>query len=160
MPDEFQYDVFLSHSAKDKQVVRELAERLRNDALKVWSDEWVLKAGDSIPTNEGRRCRRENQVSLASFTIIDSDWGAGFNWRGGVRRGETRQRYFRKFRFRSLKELCLVTAQNRSLMKRQSESNADAFPSTSSFVRMIRSILKNNNLLTYITLLFRDASSP
>ena len=28
MPDEFPYDVFLSHSAKDQAVVRQLAERL------------------------------------------------------------------------------------------------------------------------------------
>ena len=28
MPEEFQYDVLLSHSAKDKTVVRPLAERL------------------------------------------------------------------------------------------------------------------------------------
>jgi hypothetical protein len=49
MADEFQYDVFLSHSAKDKAVVRPLAERLRQDGLKVWFDEWVLKPGDSIP---------------------------------------------------------------------------------------------------------------
>ena len=40
---DFQYDVFLSHSAKDKAVVRPLAERLRQDGLKVWFDEWVLK---------------------------------------------------------------------------------------------------------------------
>ena len=33
MPDEFQYDVFLSHSAKDKAVVRPLAERLRLNGL-------------------------------------------------------------------------------------------------------------------------------
>jgi len=45
----FPYDVFLSHSAKDKAVVRPLAERLRQDGLKVWFDEWVLKPGDSIP---------------------------------------------------------------------------------------------------------------
>ena len=31
MPDEFPYDVFLSHSSKDKAVVRPLAERLRLD---------------------------------------------------------------------------------------------------------------------------------
>jgi hypothetical protein len=49
MPNEFPYDVFLSHSAKDKAVVRPLAERLRQDGLKVWFDEWVLKPGDSIP---------------------------------------------------------------------------------------------------------------
>ena len=29
MADNFQYDVFLSHSAKDKAIVREVAERLR-----------------------------------------------------------------------------------------------------------------------------------
>ena len=45
----FTHDVFLSHSAKDKAVVRPLAERLRKDGLKVWFDEWVLKPGDSIP---------------------------------------------------------------------------------------------------------------
>jgi small GTP-binding protein len=33
------FDVFLSHSAKDKKVVRALAERLRRDGLKVWFDE-------------------------------------------------------------------------------------------------------------------------
>jgi hypothetical protein len=38
MPDDFQYEVFLSHSAKDKSVVRPLAERLRADGLKVPSD--------------------------------------------------------------------------------------------------------------------------
>jgi len=46
---EFQYDVFVSHSAKDKAVVRLLAERLRKDGLKVWFDEWEIKPGDSIP---------------------------------------------------------------------------------------------------------------
>ena len=33
MPDEFPYDVFLSHSAKDKAAVRPLAERLRADGI-------------------------------------------------------------------------------------------------------------------------------
>ncbi|MGD0258983.1 MAG: nucleotidyltransferase domain-containing protein [Verrucomicrobiota bacterium] len=42
MPIGFQYDVFLSHSAKDKAVVRPLAERLRKDGLKVWFDEGGL----------------------------------------------------------------------------------------------------------------------
>ena len=34
MPDEFPRDVFLSHSAKDKAVVRPLAERLRAGEMK------------------------------------------------------------------------------------------------------------------------------
>jgi hypothetical protein len=64
----FAYDVFLSHSAKDKALVRSfslsasngeragvrcrnlhLPERLRQDGLKVWFDEWEIKPGDSIP---------------------------------------------------------------------------------------------------------------
>jgi len=49
MDDKFNYDIFLSHSAKDKSVVRSLADRLRGDGLKVWFDEWVLKPGDSMP---------------------------------------------------------------------------------------------------------------
>lgn len=49
MNDDFTYDIFLSHSAKDKAVVRPLAERLQKDGVKVWFDEWVLKPGDSIP---------------------------------------------------------------------------------------------------------------
>lgn len=47
MSDEFPYDVFLSHSAKDKEVVRPLAERLRKDGVKVWFDEWEIRPGDS-----------------------------------------------------------------------------------------------------------------
>lgn len=46
MPNDFKYDVFLSYSAKDKPVVRELANQ---DNLRVWFDEWKLKPGDSIP---------------------------------------------------------------------------------------------------------------
>ena len=42
MPDEFKYDALLSHSSKDKSIVRPLAERMR-DGLKVWFDEWGVK---------------------------------------------------------------------------------------------------------------------
>ena len=47
MTDSFAYDVFLSHSAKDKDVVRTLAERLKADNIRVWFDEWVMKPGES-----------------------------------------------------------------------------------------------------------------
>ena len=57
---EFTHDVFLSHSAKDKDVVRAVAERLRTDGLGVWPcppkpqgvggvDEWAIHPGDNIP---------------------------------------------------------------------------------------------------------------
>jgi hypothetical protein len=45
----FEYDVFISHSSDDKPVVRQLAERLRSDGLRVWLDEWIIQPGDSIP---------------------------------------------------------------------------------------------------------------
>ncbi len=48
MSEEFKYDVFLSHSSKDKAVVRKLAERLRDDGLRVWLDEWEIRPGDPI----------------------------------------------------------------------------------------------------------------
>jgi hypothetical protein len=66
VPAEFPYDVFLSHSAKDKDVARALAERLRADGLKVWFDEWVLKAGDMLPVR--KRCR-----ALLATALHDAD---------------------------------------------------------------------------------------
>jgi WD40 repeat protein len=48
MSDSFQYDAFLSHNAKDKPRVRRLAERLKAAGVRVWLDEWVIKAGDII----------------------------------------------------------------------------------------------------------------
>ncbi len=48
MAETFKYDVFISHSEKDKPAVRELAERLRKDGLRVWLDEWEIKPGDAI----------------------------------------------------------------------------------------------------------------
>jgi hypothetical protein len=67
MPSEILYNVFLSHNAKDKAVVRLLrtcptvaSRRRRKEGRKIWPvrpkhlcvggfDEWVLKPGDSIP---------------------------------------------------------------------------------------------------------------
>jgi hypothetical protein len=84
MPDEFKYDVFLSHSAKDKAVVRAVAERLRKDGLKVWFDEWVLKAGDPLSPGERARVRASQieeglehsrvLVLCMSANAFGSDW--------------------------------------------------------------------------------------
>jgi hypothetical protein len=48
MADDFKYDVFLSHSSKDKPVVRAVAERLRADKLRVRFDSWELRAGERV----------------------------------------------------------------------------------------------------------------
>lgn len=75
MPDEFSFDVFLSHSSKDKAVVRPLAERLRNDGVKVWFDEWVLKPGDSISAKIKEGLERPRVLVLCmSANAFGSDW--------------------------------------------------------------------------------------
>jgi hypothetical protein len=75
MEHDFQYDVFLSHSAKDKAVVRSLAERLRADGLKVWLDEWVLKPGDSIPAKVEEGLEHSRVLMLCmSANAFGSDW--------------------------------------------------------------------------------------
>jgi hypothetical protein len=75
MPDEFQFDVFLSHSAKDKAVVRPLAERLRKDGVKVWLDEWMIKPGDSIPSKIEEGLERSRVLVLCmSANAFGSDW--------------------------------------------------------------------------------------
>ena len=81
MPDEFPYDVFLSHSAKDKAVVRPLAERLRADGVKVWFDEWVLKPGDSIERNQSKTAKIEEGMERSRVLVLcmsanafGSDW--------------------------------------------------------------------------------------
>jgi predicted ATP-dependent serine protease len=86
MPDEFPYDVFLSHSSKDKAAVRTVAEQLRKDGLNVTFDAWVLKVGDSIPVKieEGldqsrmHAClavaSRRTRMLCMSANAFGSDW--------------------------------------------------------------------------------------
>jgi small GTP-binding protein len=75
MADEFRYDVFISHSSKDKAVVRPLAERLRADGLRVWYDDWELKPGDNIPhkIEEGLEHSRILLLCM-SANAFGSDW--------------------------------------------------------------------------------------
>src|SRR5690348_7565016 len=75
MAEAFKYDVFISHSAKDKAAVRELAKRLNEDHLKVWFDEWVIKPGDLIPAKveEGLEQSR-TLVLVMSSNSFASDW--------------------------------------------------------------------------------------
>jgi small GTP-binding protein len=75
MSSQFPYDVFLSHSSKDKPVVRAVAERLRKDGLKVWFDEWVIKPGDSIPAKIEEGLEHSHVLVLCmSANAFGSDW--------------------------------------------------------------------------------------
>ncbi len=80
MSETFDYDVFLSHSAKDKAVVRDVAERLRKDGVKVWFDEWVLVGRDCVEPamrqakiEEGLE-RSHVLVLCMSANAFGSDW--------------------------------------------------------------------------------------
>ena len=75
MSENFHYDVFLSHSSKDKPIVRELAERLRADGVRVWLDEWIIKPGDSIPIKIAQGLEHSRILVLAiSANASESDW--------------------------------------------------------------------------------------
>lgn len=72
---DFHFDVFLSHSAKDKGVVRVLAERLRADGLRVWLDEWAIKPGDSIPAKIEEGLENSRVLVLCmSAQAFGSEW--------------------------------------------------------------------------------------
>jgi hypothetical protein len=44
-----EYDVFISHASEDKdEVVRPLANALKNLGIKVWYDEFEMRIGDSL----------------------------------------------------------------------------------------------------------------
>jgi hypothetical protein len=75
MTETFDYDVFLSHSSKDKPAVRELAERLKGDGLRVWLDEWVVQAGDHWPSKieQGLESSR-TLILVMSQNAFESDW--------------------------------------------------------------------------------------
>ena len=77
MPDDFAFDVFLSHSSHDKAIVRPLAERLRQDGLRVWFDEWELRPGDNIPSKIDAVPQRKHSrvlVLCMSAQAFGSDW--------------------------------------------------------------------------------------
>jgi len=71
----FSYDVFLSHSSKDKPVVRRLAERLRADGLRVWLDDWEIRPGDHIPRRIDEGLDQSAALVLCmSAASLGSDW--------------------------------------------------------------------------------------
>ena len=75
----FTRDVFLSHSSHDTDVVRELAERLRGDGVRVWPkelhSEWEIKLGDSVPKKIDDGVEQSRVLVLCmSEHAFASDW--------------------------------------------------------------------------------------
>ncbi|HYX17437.1 MAG TPA: TIR domain-containing protein, partial [Nostoc sp.] len=76
MSNKFAFDVFLSHSTKDKAVVHNLAERLKNDAVRVWLDAWVIEPGDSIPLKIQQGVEQSRTLLMCmSPNYFKSEWG-------------------------------------------------------------------------------------
>ena len=77
MAAENRYDVFLSHSSKDKAVVRKLAQRLKDDGLRVWFDEWIIKPGDMIgkKIDEGLESSRVLLLCMSKH-FFASEWSS------------------------------------------------------------------------------------
>src|SRR5215510_8616636 len=77
MADNFSYDVFLSHNAKDKATVRRLAERLKAAGLRVWFDEWAVRSGDiiALKVDEGLEQSRVLMLCI-SPNALASGWVA------------------------------------------------------------------------------------
>jgi uncharacterized protein (DUF433 family) len=75
MADTFQYGVFISHSHKDKPVVRELANRLKQDGLRVWLDEWEIQPGDMIGLKIQQGLERSRTLLMVmSAAYFASEW--------------------------------------------------------------------------------------
>ena len=72
---QFQFDVFLSHSSKDKAVVSAMAERLRKDGLRVWLDDWEIRPGDNIPAKIEEGLEHSRVLVLCmSANAFGSEW--------------------------------------------------------------------------------------
>lgn len=76
MGSDFKYDVFLSYSSKDREVVHALAERLKKDGLRVWLDAWAIQPGDSIPLKIQQGLEQSRVLLMCmSPDYFASDWG-------------------------------------------------------------------------------------
>jgi hypothetical protein len=83
MPDDFKCDVFPSHHHADKPRVRRLTERLKaagvqmEAGLRLWLDEWVIRAGDIIALKVDEGLERSRVLLLCiSPAALASDWVA------------------------------------------------------------------------------------
>lgn len=71
----FDFDVFLSHSSRDKATVRKVAEGLKADGLRVWFDEWRIKPGDNILAKIEDGLEHSRVLVLCmSENAFGSDW--------------------------------------------------------------------------------------
>jgi tetratricopeptide (TPR) repeat protein len=72
---QFSHDIFVSHSSCDKPVVRKIAERLRENGLRVWFDEWSIPIGADISAAVEDGLQQSRTLLLCiSKKSLNSDW--------------------------------------------------------------------------------------
>ncbi len=75
MSNQSSFDVFLSHSSKDNEIVRAVAKRLQADGLRVWFDESEIQPGDNIPARIEEGLERSRVLVLCmSANAFGSEW--------------------------------------------------------------------------------------
>lgn len=75
MTQQFKYDVFISYSSKDKNIIIYIAEQLDKDGIKVWFDDWQLQPGDSIPAKIEDGLENSRLLLMCySKNAAGSDW--------------------------------------------------------------------------------------
>jgi guanylate kinase len=67
--------IFLSHSSKDKDEVRKLADKLSDYGISVWLDEWEIFVGDSITQKIESGIRDSDFIGIwITKSAIESGW--------------------------------------------------------------------------------------
>lgn len=71
-----EYDVFISHASEDKDdVVRPLANSLRDKGVKVWYDEFEMKIGDSLRRKIDKGLANSRfEILVISKDFIKTGW--------------------------------------------------------------------------------------
>ena len=71
----YSYDVFLSHSSADKELIGQVASRLRDDGFRVWYDDWEIRHGDLIQSKIDQGLDESRVLVLfMSRKASESDW--------------------------------------------------------------------------------------
>src|SRR5262249_31655307 len=61
------YDVFLSYNSKDRDAVREIAQKLTEKGIRPWLDQWELPPGSDFPEELEKRLNSRKFQSAAVF---------------------------------------------------------------------------------------------
>src|ERR1044072_6108767 len=71
----FQYDVFLSYSAINREKRQAIATQMSDSGLRVWSDEWSESPGWRFMANRATALQRARvMVLVMSRSFLESHW--------------------------------------------------------------------------------------